>query len=62
MKVYQVVFLLVLVNHCQSDCVWYDQCGDDPDFGDGKHGLNCAYNGPPSKILTLTRLKINLSA
>ena len=52
MKTYHLVFFLALIFEVKSDCVWYDQCGDDPDFSDGKHGLNCVYKGSPSKILS----------
>ena len=40
-------FLNIQVN---ANCVWYDQCGDDPDYSDGLHGLNCVYNGPAIKV------------
>ena len=44
------VFLSFPRNQVRADCVWYDQCGDDPDFNDGLHGLNCVYNGPAIKV------------
>lgn len=43
------VLVSLLLTGVKSDCVWYDQCGDDPEFGDGLHGLNCVYNGPAVK-------------
>jgi hypothetical protein len=49
-----IFWSLILAAFCavsvRTDCVWYDQCGDDPDFGDGQHGLNCVYNGPAGKL------------
>ena len=53
MEVYHLVYfvlLLLICQDCKGDCVWYDQCGEDPEFNDGKHGLNCVYNGPPSEF------------
>ena len=31
-----------------GECIWYDKCGDDPEFNDGAHELNCIYKGPGS--------------
>ena len=37
-----------LASFANANCVWYDQCGDDPDFAaDGSHVLNCHYKGSP---------------
>ena len=36
----QLVFILEKVN---ANCIWYDQCGDDPEYSDGRHKLNCVY-------------------
>lgn len=30
----------------EGKCVWYGKCGPDPEFGDDRHILNCAYDGP----------------
>jgi hypothetical protein len=32
-------------------CVWFDKCGQDPDFQDNVHNLNCVYEGKPGEIL-----------
>ncbi len=42
-----VTTLLLVKSANAQQCVWYDQCGDDPEFNDGAHNLNCVYNGPP---------------
>ena len=47
---WKILILLNCLKLIKADCVWYDKCGDDPDYGDGLHGLNCVYNGPPIKI------------
>ena len=44
---------LIKTVHSVNQCVWYDKCGPDPDFGDTEHDLNCVYNGPPSKSFTV---------
>ena len=41
-----LILAIHCMNCCNADCIWYDQCGDDPDFNDGLHGLNCLYDGP----------------
>ena len=48
-----IIFLTIVSlnqHQAKADCVWYDQCGDDPDYSDGLHGLNCVYNGPAIKV------------
>ena len=46
------MFLLILnpiaVLVVNGECIWYDKCGDDPEFNDGAHELNCIYKGPGS--------------
>ncbi len=32
-------------------CVWFDKCGQDPEFQDNVHNLNCVYEGKPGEIL-----------
>ena len=34
-------------NDNDDHCVWYDKCGQDPDFQDNVHNLNCVYQGKP---------------
>ena len=38
--------ILGIVTELSADCIWFDKCGDDPDYNDGAHELNCVYNGP----------------
>ena len=43
--------LTVILPECFGDCVWFDKCGDDPDYNDGAHELNCVYKGAASEYI-----------
>ena len=38
--------VLVFLANVNANCIWYDQCGDDPEYTDGRHKLNCVYQEP----------------
>ena len=39
-------------------CIWFDKCGQDPDFQDNVHNLNCVYEGKAGeKTKTYVKLR-----
>ena len=50
MKLCMLLLILnpIAVLVVSGECIWYDKCGDDPEFNDGAHELNCIYKGPGS--------------
>lgn len=49
---YQAFILLAAVTLCTGTCMWYGQCGHQPNHEDKK--LNCIYHGPPKPFKTKT--------
>ena len=37
---------ILIPNSVSGKCIWYDECGPDPETG---KKLNCKYDGEPSK-------------
>ena len=62
----KLCMLLIILNPIavlvvNGECIWYDKCGDDPEFNDGAHELNCIYKGPGSTYSRLSLIFLKAS-